>query len=205
MIVSCIFAIVPFIAPVVIQSLPSVVCVAVRATLSAPGQMSLHLLPGQYTSSTNPQLLHTLLTSSSALLSPSAGFNAALSTLPLNLVLSPGLSIFSDAGYSSDSSFTELPTSPNTSLSTSLSAKSIALAEIFSFPPRSLSQVYNLQPALPPAPAQASDPPELASVHQDLPVHHVNPAPRDSSAPHARLVLPIAHYVTKGSMVPDAV
>ncbi|KAF9009557.1 insulin-like growth factor binding protein [Cyathus striatus] len=140
MIVSCIFTIVPFIASVVAQSSPSVVCIAgqclqgysnvtIGATLSAPGQTSLHLLPGQYTSTTNPQLLHTLLTSSSASLSPSAGFNASLSTLPLNLVLSPGLSIFSDAGYSGDSSFTELPTSPNTSLSTSLSAKSIALAE----------------------------------------------------------------------------
>ncbi|KAJ3549958.1 hypothetical protein NMY22_g690 [Coprinellus aureogranulatus] len=67
-----------FVASTVAQSTPIVVCVAgqcvqgfsnttIGAKLSASGSSTeLHLLPGQYTSTTNPQLLHDLLSSSSA-------------------------------------------------------------------------------------------------------------------------------------------
>lgn len=98
------------------------------ATLSAPGAATaIHLLPGQYASNTNPQLLHDMLTSSSASLSPSPGFNASLS-LPINLALEPGLAIYAEALYSGQSGFTSLPSTPSVNSSTPLTAKSIALS-----------------------------------------------------------------------------
>ncbi|KAF9036834.1 insulin-like growth factor binding protein [Panaeolus papilionaceus] len=112
-----------FSASVVAQSSSSsVVCVAgqcvqgssnvtIGAKLSTPGgPVALHLLPGQYTSTTNPQLLHNMLTSSSASLTKSAGFDSAsLSSLPLNLDLDPGLATYSNSRYSGQAAFTALP------------------------------------------------------------------------------------------------
>ncbi|KAH9930833.1 uncharacterized protein B0H18DRAFT_991485 [Fomitopsis serialis] len=47
--------------------------------------------PGEYTSTTNPELLHNLLTSSSAALSASAGFSVNKTvSLPLDITLQPG-------------------------------------------------------------------------------------------------------------------
>ncbi|KAH9948122.1 insulin-like growth factor binding protein [Amylocystis lapponica] len=122
------------------QSLTAVVCVAgqclegytnttIGATLSAPGTASsLLLLPGQYTSDTNPALLHDLLTSSSASLTPSPGFSANSSvTLPLNLALQPGVVAYPSANFSGQASFTPLPAA-GTNTSKQLSAGSLALA-----------------------------------------------------------------------------
>jgi hypothetical protein len=87
------------------------------------------LLPGQYTSTTNPQLLHQLLTSSSTSSSPSTGFNASAVSLPLNVALQPGLAIYPQALYSGQAQFSALPTSPaSNNSSTPFSAGSIAMS-----------------------------------------------------------------------------
>lgn len=101
------------------------------ATLAAPGApASILLLPGQYTSTTNPQLLHNLLTSSSATLTPSAGFENATSSisLPLNLALDPGLAIYSQKLYSGQAGFSPLPTTPIANSSIPLTASSLAVS-----------------------------------------------------------------------------
>ncbi|EIN07935.1 hypothetical protein PUNSTDRAFT_144417 [Punctularia strigosozonata HHB-11173 SS5] len=121
----------------------TVVCVAgqclqgftnttIGATLSAKdASTSVLLLPGTYTSTTNPALLHSLLTASSASLSPATGFNVSNSvSLPLNVALSSGLAVYPSANYSGSASFSGLPSAPagNSSSSTPLSAGSLALA-----------------------------------------------------------------------------
>lgn len=103
----------------------------VGATISAPGApISIHLLPGQYTSSTNPQLLHNLLTASSASLSSSPGFESSSSSisLPLNLALEPGLAIYSDIHFSGQAAFSQLPSSSVANSSVPLAAKSFAIS-----------------------------------------------------------------------------
>ncbi|EPQ50569.1 growth factor receptor domain-containing protein [Gloeophyllum trabeum ATCC 11539] len=103
----------------------------VGTKLSASGlETSLLLLPGEYTSTTNPQLLHNVLTSSSASLSPSPGFNSSSVSLPLNVALEPGLAIYSESLYSGQAGFSSLPTTPvgNSSSGTPLSASSLALS-----------------------------------------------------------------------------
>ncbi|TFK41682.1 TNFR/NGFR cysteine-rich region family protein [Crucibulum laeve] len=103
----------------------------IGAKLSAQGApTSVQLLPGPYTSSTSPQLLHDILTSSSASLASSPGFQNSSSsvTLPLNLALQPGLSIFSDSLYSGQAAFTALPSDPVGNTTTPLAARSIALS-----------------------------------------------------------------------------
>ncbi|KAG6901430.1 hypothetical protein C0995_012105 [Termitomyces sp. Mi166 len=102
--------------------------IQVGATILAPGiPTDVRLLPGQYASDSSPQLLHTVLTTSSASLASSPGFNVSLKTLPLNLALEPGLAIFSDTLYSGQSGFSALPTNPNVNSSTPLAAKSLGL------------------------------------------------------------------------------
>ncbi|KAF8898212.1 insulin-like growth factor binding protein [Gymnopilus junonius] len=131
-----------FSASVVAQSSLSVVCIAgqclqgfsnatIGAKLSASGiSTTLFLLPGQYTSTTNPALLHNLLTSSSATITSSPGFNVtSLSSLPLNIDLEPGLAIYSLPRYSGQSAFSQLPTSPVLNSSTPLPARSLVLSE----------------------------------------------------------------------------
>jgi len=123
------------------QSSPTVVCVAgqclqgftnttIGATLSSPGSsVSILLLPGQYDASTNPQLLHALLTSSSSTLSPSPGFaNGSTISLPLNLALQPGLSSYPQANFSGSGTFTPLPETNASISSSTFSAGSIMLA-----------------------------------------------------------------------------
>ncbi|KAL5507676.1 hypothetical protein ACEPAH_5294 [Sanghuangporus vaninii] len=115
-------------ALVVAQDTPSVVCIAgqcvqgftnlsLGTTLSASGSTTdLHLLPGQYTESTDPQLLHSLLTSSSATISSSAGFpNDSSVSLPLSVQLQPGFAFYSSANYSGAANYVPLPTSANAS------------------------------------------------------------------------------------------
>ena len=101
---------------------------SVGATLSAQGAPSVHLLPAQYTTTTNPQLLHNLLTSSSPTLAPSPGFNSSsVSPLPLSIALQPGLAIYSNSLYSGQAAFSQLPSAPINS-SISLPASSLALS-----------------------------------------------------------------------------
>ncbi|KAJ8507043.1 hypothetical protein ONZ45_g10551 [Pleurotus djamor] len=100
-------ALISFGASVVAQSTPSVVCIAgqclqgfsnitIGASISAPGApTNIHLLPGQYTSTTNPQFLHNLLTAPSASIAPAPGFNLSSTvSLPLNVALSPGIAVY---------------------------------------------------------------------------------------------------------------
>jgi hypothetical protein len=88
-----------------------------------------HLLPGQYTSTTNPQLLHNILTSSSATLSPSPGFNSStVSPLPLNIALQPGLVIYSNPSYAGQAAFSQLPSAPLINSLIPLPASSLALS-----------------------------------------------------------------------------
>ncbi|KAJ3810962.1 growth factor receptor domain-containing protein [Lentinula aff. lateritia] len=126
--------------PIATSSTLTVVCVAGQClegfsnttlgmTISASGaQTSALLLPGQYTTTTDPELLHGLLTSSSASLSPSTGFNSSSVSLPLNVALEPGLAIYSNSLYGGSAGFSSLPTSPVGNSSTPLSAQSLALS-----------------------------------------------------------------------------
>ncbi|KAH9483647.1 Furin-like protease 2 [Psilocybe cubensis] len=91
---------------------------------------SVLLLPGQYTSTTNPQLVHSLLTSPSASLSNSAGFNSSTTvSLPLNINLEPGIAVYAQSKYSGQAAFSSLPTSPLGNISTPLAANSLVLAD----------------------------------------------------------------------------
>ncbi|KAF5368220.1 hypothetical protein D9615_010524 [Tricholomella constricta] len=122
------------------QNSPTVVCIpgqclqgysntTIGAVISAPGAATdIHLLPGQYASDTNPQLLHNLLTSSSASLSPSPGFGGTLSPLPLNLALQSGIAVYADALYSGQAGFLSLPDTPAVNSSTPLTARSLSLS-----------------------------------------------------------------------------
>lgn len=87
----------------------------------------MHLIPGQYTSTTNPQLLH-LLTSSQGNLSQSPGFNlSSADSLPFTIALQPGLVIYSNPLYTGNAVFSHLSSTPmNTSLP--LPASSLALS-----------------------------------------------------------------------------
>ncbi|KAH8100328.1 insulin-like growth factor binding protein [Cristinia sonorae] len=122
------------------QSSPTVVCVAgqclqgftnttIGATLSAPGSgLSVLLLPGQYDSNTNPQLLHSLLTSPSTKLSSAPGFaNGSSISLPMTVALQPGLSTYPQAFFAGSGTFTPLPESNATISASTFSAGSIML------------------------------------------------------------------------------
>ncbi|KAF8804721.1 hypothetical protein BYT27DRAFT_7340221 [Phlegmacium glaucopus] len=125
---------------IIAQTTPAVLCIpgqclqgysntTVGGKLSASGATTIHILPGQYSASTNPQILHDSLTSSSTTLSSSPGFtNSTTVSLPLNLALQPGLAIFSGSLYSGQSSFTSLPTTPAGNTSTPLAAQSLTLS-----------------------------------------------------------------------------
>ncbi|KAK7688881.1 hypothetical protein QCA50_007572 [Cerrena zonata] len=141
--ISNLLALIPIVlgTTVAAQSNPSIVCVAgqclqgftnitIGATLSTPGSSaSVQLLPGQYTSDTNPQLLHTLLTSSSATLAPSPGFNNSTTvSLPLTVALEAGVAAYAQANYSGAGTFTQLPQTNGSLSSTSISAGSLMLS-----------------------------------------------------------------------------
>ncbi|EAU81977.1 FRAS1 protein [Coprinopsis cinerea okayama7 len=130
------------ITTVVAQSTPAVVCVpgqciqgfsniTIGGKLSASGaQTDLHLLPGEYSSATDPKLLNELLTSSSATFTPSAGFSRNnVAPLPLSLKLEPGLAIYSGSRYSGQAGFSALPSAPIVNATTPFTANSLALAE----------------------------------------------------------------------------
>ncbi|KAI0042843.1 hypothetical protein FA95DRAFT_514665 [Auriscalpium vulgare] len=118
----------------------SVVCIAgqclqgftnttIGTTLSSPGvASSVLLLPGQYSSSTNPALLHQLLTGSSTTVSPSPGFNGSSVSSPFNVALQPGLAVYPQSLYSGSAQFIALPTTPVSNTSTPLAASAISLS-----------------------------------------------------------------------------
>uniref|UniRef100_A0A8H7XRI1 EGF-like domain-containing protein n=1 Tax=Psilocybe cubensis TaxID=181762 RepID=A0A8H7XRI1_PSICU len=96
--------------------------------LSPTTSTPIKLLPGVYTSTTNPQLLHNALTSSASI-TTSAGFgNSSSLSLPLNLALQPGVSIYSGPLYSGQAAFTALPSSPIVGASTPITARALGLA-----------------------------------------------------------------------------
>ncbi|KAJ7669429.1 TNFR/NGFR cysteine-rich region family protein [Mycena polygramma] len=104
---------------------------SIGVTISASGSPSALLLPGQYTSTTDPQLLHDLLTSSSASLQSSPGFKNSSSSpaLPLNVAQEPGLSIYSGPLYSGQPAFTSIPSTPiGANSSTPLTLRSLSLS-----------------------------------------------------------------------------
>ncbi|KAJ6520275.1 insulin-like growth factor binding protein [Mycena sanguinolenta] len=87
------------------------------------------LLPGQYTANTNPELIHELLTSTHATLSPHPGFgNSSTPALPLNVAVSPGLAIYAQTLYSGQAAFSSIPTAPVSNGSTPLTAESLAMS-----------------------------------------------------------------------------
>ncbi|KAJ7150880.1 TNFR/NGFR cysteine-rich region family protein [Mycena crocata] len=103
----------------------------IGVTLSTPGSPPALLLPGQYTSTTDPQLLHNLLTSSAGNLSFSPGFkdSSASFTLPLNVAQEPGLSIYAGSLYSGQPAFTAIPGAPiGANSSTPLTLRSLSLS-----------------------------------------------------------------------------
>ncbi|PFH53554.1 hypothetical protein AMATHDRAFT_73358 [Amanita thiersii Skay4041] len=137
-------------ASVAAQSL-SVICIAgqciqgisnitMGVDLSAPGApATLRLLPGTYTSTTNPKLLHDMLISSSPSLSPSVGFgNTSTSAftsssstikLPLNIELDAGLVLYAQPYYSGHASFSKLPSAPSSAnVSVPITALSLSMS-----------------------------------------------------------------------------
>ncbi len=102
----------------------------VGTVLSSPNVASnVLLLPGQYTSTTDPQLLHQILTTSSTSSSPATGFNLSTVSLPLNVALQPGLALYPRALYSGQAQFVALPNSTESgNSSTLLSGGALALS-----------------------------------------------------------------------------
>lgn len=83
-------------------------------SISSPSiQTKVILLPGQYTSTTNPQLLHDVLTSPSSTLSTSPGFEKSSSSreLPMSVAIEPGLAVYPQSLYSGAPHFIQLPPS----------------------------------------------------------------------------------------------
>ena len=109
---------------------PNFLYLLVGAKLSFPGATTpIHLLPGVYEATTNPQLLHDALTSSSTSLASSPGFtNATSISLPLSLALQAGASIYSGSLYSGQAAFSPLPTAPLINSSTPIPAKGLILS-----------------------------------------------------------------------------
>ncbi|KAJ6606202.1 growth factor receptor domain-containing protein [Mycena vulgaris] len=90
---------------------------------------SVLLLPGQYTATTNPELIHDLLTSPHATLSPTPGFaNSSTLSLPLNVAVAPGLAIYAQTLYSGKAAFSSLPSAPVANASSPLVAESLAMS-----------------------------------------------------------------------------
>ena len=103
----------------------------VGAQLSAPGAVTdIRLLPGHYTTTTNPDLLHSLLTNKAATLKSSsqAFTNNGSVSLPLDVALQPGIAVYSQSMYSGNELFAPLPTSPAGNSSTPITSQSLALS-----------------------------------------------------------------------------
>ena len=94
-------------------------CYTVGATLNVPSNPPILLLPGQYTSSAQPQLLHDALSSQHASISFPSGFSnssappTSTPSLPLTVALQPGVLSYAQTQYRGQSSFTQLPSGAN--------------------------------------------------------------------------------------------
>jgi hypothetical protein len=101
----------------------------VGETLLSESAPLVQLLPGEYTSKTNPQLVHILKSTTAGNLSQSPGFNvSSFNPLPLKISLQAGLVIYPNSLYAGQASFSPLPsTHMNTSLP--LPASSLALSK----------------------------------------------------------------------------
>lgn len=103
----------------------------VGARLSAPGAVTdIQLLPGRYTTTTDPELLHSLLTNKDATLKSlsQALTNNGTVSLPLDVALRPGVAVYSQSMYNGNELFASLPTSPTGNSSTPITSQSIALS-----------------------------------------------------------------------------
>ncbi|KAF8481423.1 hypothetical protein JB92DRAFT_3038461 [Gautieria morchelliformis] len=100
------------------QCLQGVTNTTIGATLNIPSNPSILLLPGQYTSSSQPQLLHDALSSQQASLSLPSGFSnsstsSSAPSLPLTIALQPGVLSYPQPLYRGQSAFTQLPAGAN--------------------------------------------------------------------------------------------
>ncbi|KAJ3506097.1 hypothetical protein NLJ89_g7061 [Agrocybe chaxingu] len=165
---------------------------SIGADITAPDLSSpIHLLPGVYTSTTNPQLLHDALTSSSSSLKSSSGFtNSSSISLPLNLVLEPGLSIYSGSLYSGQSAFQPLPNQPIVNASTPLTAKSLAVSSNvwIALNSGSANNRVIVWDAIPDAALRRESAPQpgLANAQLGSQVSHASPVLLVSLVPNAR-------------------
>ncbi|KAF8528206.1 insulin-like growth factor binding protein, partial [Hysterangium stoloniferum] len=105
------------------QCLQGVANTSIGATLSIPSNPSILLLPGQYPSSSQPQLLHDALSSQRATLSLPSGFSNSTASsitpsLPLTIALQPGVLSYSQSLYKGQATFTQLPSTANFSTPT---------------------------------------------------------------------------------------
>ena len=95
---------------------PDLLCdeVGTKLTVPAQGGAVIQLLPGQYSTQSGPPLLHNAITEPTTSLSASAGFENSSNTLtlPLNVVLSPGVAAYTLNSYAGKSSFAKPPTTP---------------------------------------------------------------------------------------------
>ena len=117
------------ILPLFVSSIDHHLAGAVVSSQGLP--VNLVLLPGQYSSSTNPQLLHDILSSPSSRISFSPGFGDSSSRdiqLPLNLQLQPGVATYTQSRYSGDSNFVPISNSTGQSPPRALSASSLLIS-----------------------------------------------------------------------------
>ncbi|KIJ32416.1 hypothetical protein M422DRAFT_35819 [Sphaerobolus stellatus SS14] len=108
------------------QCLQGTVNTTLGGTLSVPPNPSILLLPGQYTSASQPDLLHEALSTSQSSLSLSPGFSNSSSSqtvtpsLPLTIAVQPGLLSFPERLYQGAPSYTVLPSNRSSLSSTSI-------------------------------------------------------------------------------------
>ena len=117
--------------PLFLPSQLQLITSPVGSLLSAPGAVTdIRLLPGHYTTTTNPELLNSLLTNKAATLQPlSQGFtNNGTVSLPLDVALQPGAAVYPQTMYSGNVQFAPLPTSPLGNSSTPITSQSLALS-----------------------------------------------------------------------------
>ena len=101
----------------------------VGETLLSDSGSLVQLLPGEYTTKTNPQLIRILKSTAAGNLTQSPGFTrSSFNPLPFNISLLAGHVIYPNPGYAGQGTFSPLPpTQMNTSLP--LPASSLALSK----------------------------------------------------------------------------
>lgn len=101
----------------------------VGETLLSESGSLVQLLPGEYTSQTNPQLLRILRSTTAGNLSQSPGFSrSSFNPLPINISLDAGHVIYANSLYAGQATFSPLP-STQMKNSLPLPASSLALSK----------------------------------------------------------------------------